>query len=160
MRKRGRDMSARALGHPLLQHREELEDALQHLLAALRVAVAEGAETQVLGHREPAEEAPALRDQRDAEADAVRRFHVVDAAAVEPDLSPAGREQARDGLEQGGLARAVGPHERHRLARLHVERHALQRHHAGGVGHVGVTHLEQRAGCARRGHGSASPGRR
>src|SRR6266481_704506 len=74
------------LVHPLPQHREEAEDPLEHLLAALRVAVAEGAEAQVLGHREAAEEAPALGDERDAEVDAVRGLDVVDATVVEPDL--------------------------------------------------------------------------
>src|SRR5712664_1485125 len=63
---------ARALVNALAQHREEAEDALEHLLAALRVAVAEGAEAQVLGHREAAEETPALGDERDAEVDPVR----------------------------------------------------------------------------------------
>ena len=92
----------------------------------------------------PREEAPALGDERDAEVDPVRGLDVVDAAAVEPDLPAPRSEQARDGLEQRGLARAVGPHQRDGFARAHLERHAVQRDHAARVGHVGVAHREQR----------------
>src|SRR5258705_8900967 len=100
---------ARALVDALAQHREEAEDPLEHLLAALRVAVAEGAEAQVLGHREAAEETPALGDEREAEGDPVRGLDVVDAAAGGPELPAPRSEQAREGPGQRGLARAVGP---------------------------------------------------
>src|SRR5258707_952890 len=95
---------ARALIDALAQHREEAEDPLEHLLAALRVAVAEGAEAQVLGHREAAEEAPALGDERDAEVDPVRGLDVVDAAAVEPDPPAHPGEQARAGPVRPDMA--------------------------------------------------------
>ena len=81
--------------------------ALEHLLAALRVAVAEGCRGAGSRRRKPAEEPTALGHQRDAEVDAIRRLDVVDAMAVEPDLAARGRQQPGDGLEQRGLAGAV-----------------------------------------------------
>src|SRR5207247_6275566 len=89
---------ARALVHALPEHREEAEDALEHLVAALWIAVAEGTKTQVLGDREPAEQPTALGHERNAQIHAVRRLDVVDAAALEPDLATPGCQQSGDGL--------------------------------------------------------------
>src|SRR5262249_60195405 len=78
---------ARTLGHALAQHGKEPEDPLEHLLSALRVAVAEGAEAEVLRHGEPAEEPPTFRHEGDAQIDAVGRLHPVDTLSIEPDLA-------------------------------------------------------------------------
>src|SRR5262249_10901636 len=147
---------AGALRDALLENGEELEDALDHLVAPLLIPIPVGAEPKVLADAEPAEQPPTLGHERDAERDAIRRLHVVDAPAVEPDLTTERREQSGDGLEERGLAGAVRADERHRLTRAHVERDTVQRDDAGAVPDVRVLDLEQRP-SASVGHGTARP---
>ena len=152
---------ARPLPRPLAQHREERVNALEHLAPVAGIAVAEAAQGEVLGHAQAAEQAAALGHERHAQLDAVGGVHRADRLAVEGHLAGLRLHQPGDGLEQRRLAGAVGADERHHLAGLHAQRHALQRAHAGAVGHVDVAHLEQASGRhgARRGT-RGSPARR
>ena len=135
MRKRGRDISARAMAsiwaspplsvparwlHALPQHREERENALEHLPTVRRVAVAEAAEAQVLGDAQPAEQAAALGHERHAQLHAVGRVHRADAPGRRRRSRRLRLHEPGDGLEQRRLARAVGADERHHLAGLHT----------------------------------------
>src|SRR3546814_6868575 len=52
--------------------------------------------------------------------------HAVDARAVDLDLAAAGRVQAADQVEQGGLARTRGTHQRDEVALVDVQVQAVQ----------------------------------
>src|SRR5262249_56272411 len=77
------------------------------------------------------EDVPALHDLQDGAADDVIRIAVMDGLALELDRAlrdvPAlGAQQARDRLERGRLAGAVGPEESDDAPLGDLERHALQ----------------------------------
>src|SRR5262249_4921708 len=134
----------------------ELEDALDHLLAPLRIAVPVRSEPEVVDDGEPAEQSPSFGHEGDSEADAIGCRDTVDALAVEPDLAADRREEPSDRLEERRLAGAVGADQGHRLAGIHVERDPLERDDAGAVGDTRVANLEQRAAVSRV-HGSDLP---
>ncbi len=59
-------------------------------------------------------------------------------------LAPLGPQQPRDGLERGGLARAVGPEEGDDALLGNLERHALQHEDHVVVDHLDVVDRQQR----------------
>ena len=138
------------LPRPLAQDGKQRFDPLQHLAPVAGIAVAVAPQREVLGDAQAAEQAAALGHQRHAELDPVGGVHRADGLAGERHLAGLRRHQTGDGLEQRGLARAVGADERHDLAGLHPQRHALQRPHAGAVGHVHVARPPAGYRAARR----------
>src|SRR2546422_1566595 len=66
-----------------------------------------------------------------------------DVPALEDDASVVGMERARHAVDERGLARAVRSDETEPLARLHLERHPVERGEAAEALHEPV-HLEQR----------------
>ena len=78
-----------------------------------RVAAQIAAHLQVLAHRHVGEDAPPLRAMRDAAARGSRAGAARVMSSPSKMMRPAhGRQQAGDGLERGGLARAVGADQR------------------------------------------------
>ena len=100
--------------------------AASHFSRTGRPRHAVGPENQVLSDRQRAEDVPAFGDEAAAAFDDALRRVVVDLAFVELDLAAAGLQNARDGLEQGGLARPVGPDDGDDLARRDVQRDPLE----------------------------------
>src|SRR5215467_14702358 len=85
-----------------------------------------GAHEEIFRHREIAEDAPVLWHPADAEpADLVRQERV-ERLPVEGDGAARHLDKAHDGLEGGGLARAVAPEQRDDLALARLERHAVE----------------------------------
>src|SRR5207302_8335671 len=69
----------------------------------------------------------ALVGARDAPAGDRVRGEAADRPTRELDVAPRGGQLAGDQVEEGGLAGAVGADDRAALARLHLERHAVER---------------------------------
>src|SRR5215831_14957533 len=85
-----------------------------------------GAHQEVLSHREIAEDAPVLGHPAYAEpADLVRK-EALERLPVEGDGAARHRDQSHDGLEGGGLARAVAPEQRNDLALAHFQGDAVE----------------------------------
>ena len=110
-----------------MQAREQGEHALEVGRDRRAVRPREGAELQVLEHRHPREDPPALRRLRDAQADDAVGRERVEAVAVETHATAARPHGAEDGPERRGLAGAVGADERHDLARRDGERDPAER---------------------------------
>src|SRR2546425_3252637 len=134
-----------------LQAREEAEDALLVLLDALHVVSRERAHLQVLADGHARKDAPALGRVRDAEPDDLVRRELREVLAAERQLPGAWPQHAGDRAKRGGLARAVAADERHDLALLDAEGHALERVDVAVVG-VDVRELEKRGGTVRAAH--------
>jgi len=111
---------------PLAQAREELVHALQGPgPSALVLRVARGGH-EVLLDRQPREDLPALRHQREAlTCDAVR-CQPAGAQAADLDLAGAAGEHAEQALDRRRAAHAVAAEQRHDLAGPDVERDAEQ----------------------------------
>ena len=137
------------LAHALPQHREEREDALEHLLAPLRVAVAERAEPQIVGDGEAAEEPATLGHERDAEVDAVGRLDRVDALPSNQISPLRGVRSPAMVFSSVVLPAPLAPTSATASPAATSQGHALQRDDARAVGDVRVAHLEHRA--VRRG---------
>jgi len=111
---------------PLLQHRERVEDA-RHVLCDLpAIGADEGAELQMLLHRHLWPDLALLRTVRDAEADDDVGIGALDRLAAERDRARTRREDAGDRAQHRRLAGAVRADQRHELAFVHGERHAVQ----------------------------------
>ena len=136
-----------ALVAALLQPREELEDPVERLPDPCPVFPLEGAHLEVLHHAHAREETPAFGRLADAHLDDRMRRVLRDVPALEADLPLARVVQAVDRPQGGRLARAVRPDERHDLAVVDVERHALDRMDRAVVG-VDVLELEDLAALA------------
>ena len=80
----------------------------------------------MLAHRELGEQVAVLERAGDAEAHTAAGAELINAAAVEVHLAPSGALQARQHVEERGLARAVGAHQAHHRARIHGEAHAVE----------------------------------
>ena len=82
-----------------------------------------------------------LRQIADAQTGALihrQRGHVL---TVDIDMPGIGRDQTGDAVKAGGLARAVGPQQRHHLAPLQVHRHVAD-HRAAAIGFAQVAHRQ------------------
>src|SRR5918993_2121004 len=105
---------------------EELEDAV-HVFAHARVVVSVvGAHLQVLAHRHAAEDLAPLRALGDALGDHVVRREALYLLAGKHDLALPRRQDAVDGAQRGGLARAVGAYEGDHLPLLDGQGDAAQ----------------------------------
>ena len=93
----------------LLEHGEEMVDALEARLLVRPGARAEGAEREVLLHRHLAEESATLGHERQAVLDDLVRVERQHVLALRRDRARAWSEQARDALEERALAGAVRP---------------------------------------------------
>ncbi len=104
------------------QDRKQVVDPLQRLRSrrARRGQIA--AEFEVLLDRHLGKEPPPLRHQRDAVAAIGVRLDLGHVGAIEAQCALAAAQQARDGVDQRRLARAVGPDHRDDLAAVDVER--------------------------------------
>src|SRR5690606_39029067 len=101
-----------------------------------------GTEGDVGEDRQAREEQVVLEDESDAAIrgrDEGSRAGVVEHGAVELDPSALEPLEARDGAEGGGLARAVGPEQRHHLAVGDLDLH-LERQRSLGEGEVCPQH--------------------
>src|SRR6185295_17254895 len=110
-------LTARQRAGPLLgprgQHREVLGDHLQVLRDPVGVAAGVGAHAQVLADREEREHLAALRYVGEAEARDPVRVEPLDRAALQGHTALLRVHDSGDGLEDGGLARPVGPQNGH-----------------------------------------------
>src|SRR6266545_1301881 len=142
---------------------EPSEVPVDHLKVALErgtIAPRVGAGQQVLLHRQVLEDVPPFHDLHDPAPDHFGRTELVDRLSLELDaafrhVSTLGSEQARDGLERGALARAVGPEEGDDAPLGNLDRHALQHEDHVVVDHLDVVDREQRPGGVA--HGASVP---
>lgn len=125
---------------PQLRLRIEIDAHRGEPLAheALRVALADPAERarqpaeqQVLGHRQIGHVLQLLMDHRDARRDRRGRARKAHRPPVDEHAARIGLIFAAENLEQRRLARPVLAHQPVHLSRLHVERNAVERTHAG-----------------------------
>ncbi len=101
-----------------------------------------GAEFQVLQDCQVREHAPALQDVRDADGGAGVGRLAGDVGAVEDDGPGLGLVQTADGVDDRALARAVGPEQRHALARGDGEGDAPH-DLVVAIGDLEILHLKQ-----------------
>src|SRR5207245_10630983 len=113
---------------PLAQAREVMEHLVEALASDRGRPVAGGrqAELEVLAHAEPGEDPAIFRDEADAEPRDLVRGASREIDALELDRAAPGLEEADRGLHQGGLAHAVAPQERDRLAGAPLERDSVE----------------------------------
>src|SRR5262249_34932996 len=127
----------------LAKARQKREDPREVLRDAVPIPTQVGALEEVVPDREAREEAPALRHLDDAGPDDLVGAGPGQVAAVEPDRSRPRREQVRDRVQEGRLARAVAAEQRDELARADLERHAPENLDAAVSGRQ-IPNLEQR----------------
>jgi antitoxin (DNA-binding transcriptional repressor) of toxin-antitoxin stability system len=109
-------------------------------LAALSLGVDE----EVLEHGHPSQRAGDLERPAHTEASDGVTGEPIKPFAPEPDLARVGGDEAADRVEEGGLARAVGPDETGDGPRRHVDRAPGERRHAAKpLGHI--DHREERS---------------
>src|SRR5262249_6259374 len=126
----------------LAQHGKRLVEPLALGLELGRARPRVGPEAQVLLDRHQRKDVAALRHVRHAASQEIGRRLVGDVLAVEHHEPLARGQEAEERLEHRRLARTVRPDDRHHLAGLHVEGHALQNLELAVAG-VEVAHLEQ-----------------
>ncbi len=118
-----------SLGGEIGEQREQLLLAFANLRIAQKVA----AQGDVLVDRQGGKH-PEFRHIGHAAANALIGCETVDAFALKGNLAPPARQQPDEGAQQGGLARAIGAEQQHRLAGHHLQIDApehLQRAIAG-----------------------------
>ncbi len=110
----------------------------------------------VVEHAHALEERHVLEGARDAERGHVVGPELRPVAALEEDLALVRVVEAADHVEQGGLARAVGPDDGHDLAAADLEAHPLEGLHRPEA-HADPVDLEERRGrrAGRRLHPAA-----
>ena len=131
----------------LAQAREAVQHDL-HLQGAVGVVVA--ADEQVLAHGHVGEDHLALGHQHGRVADAAPGGLAGRGATVDEHLARPGRQQADDGFEQGGLARAVGPEQADDLPGADVQARAVDDFEAA-VAAAKISDLEQHLETLRLG---------
>jgi hypothetical protein len=117
---------ARLLSTALGEDGKEAVDALQRLPDAPAVHFDVGAHLEVLEHGHLGKDDAALRHIGEPARQHLVRAQAGDLLAVEDDPAARGADEAHDGLEGGGLARAVGTDHAHHLARVHLERDLVE----------------------------------
>src|SRR5712692_2538510 len=105
---------------------EQLEDAAEVVVPPLARARRQRTHLEVLHHGHGAEHLAPLGDVRDAEPGARVGRDAQEVAAVVEDVAGHGSHRSRDGLEERGLAGAVGPHDGHELSLADLERDLLE----------------------------------
>ena len=113
----------------LFQARKQVEDAAEitvHLMPAAAANLHVGAKLQILAHGHGREHLAALGHQSAAQGrDGLGRV-AADILLVEKDLAGLAAQKPRNGLEQCGLARAIGADDGHDLTGRNVDRHPVQ----------------------------------
>ena len=104
-----------------------MEHHLQILPDAGGIPAGKGAHLQVFQHGHLTEDPAALRHLGQTPHQDLVGGMPGDVHPVKADLSAFGAQQARDGLENGGLAGAVGSDQRADLAVPHLKAHTLDR---------------------------------
>src|SRR6266542_2098637 len=105
----------------------------------------------VVEHAHALEQGDVLEGARDAEGGHVRRRQTGAVAAVEGDPSLVRAVEAADGVQQGGLARAVGADDRDDLTATDLEAHAVEGQQRSEP-HADAVDLEQGPARAGRYH--------
>src|SRR6266545_3703241 len=105
------------------------------------------AREEVFLRRQVVEYPAALHDLRDPQLDDLVRAATVDPRAAElhrarGDVTPLGSQQARDGLQRGALARAVGPEQGDDPLIRHLEGDPLEDQDRAVVDHLDVVELQ------------------
>ena len=143
-RERAADLSA-----AFLQPWKQGEDALQVLGDRVLVLANEGAHLQVLGHRQPGEDAPAFRHHGHAAIHDLMRLVRSKILAFQDHASFAGLHRLRDRAQRGGLAGAIAADQGDDLALFDGQRDALQGMDIAVIG-VDVLNFEHRHGNTLR----------
>ncbi len=134
-------------------HLVEVERRALGGLGAARAARGEQREHHVLAHRLPGRQLVELLEDDHAVRAGLRHR-----LPVQQDAPFAGRDEARDGLEQRGLAAARGAEQHQPLALMHVEAHAVRGAHGTlrrAVVDAHALHAQQwRRGGGERVHGA------
>src|SRR3990172_8221660 len=138
------------------QHGEALAHLLDVGLRLLSVLARRRSDAQVLADREPAEDAPVLRHERDAETEDRIGREADDRPACECDVARGGPEDAGDRPERRRLAGAVVAHEADQLALLDLERELLDGR-AAALGYGEVSEPEHSPLPSRRGTRRSPP---
>src|SRR5574341_383645 len=138
------------LSPPLAQDREERVDALEALPDPGAVSLDIGAHLEVLedGHLRQ-HDAPLRHIGKPARQNLVGA-EARDVLAVEHDAPARGPDEAHDGLEGGGLARAVGTDDADHLARAHLDGDVVE------DGHLAVARSQPLGAQEHRCHGCRS----
>ena len=102
---------------------------------------------EVLGHRQPEEDAAVVRHVRDAQPRPRGRRHPGQVGAVQPDRAASRLEQPGDGPQRRGLARAVGAEQRHDLPGAHGQRQVAHDRRRPVVGDAQPIEFEYRVGA-------------
>jgi hypothetical protein len=127
------------LARQLVRRRGE-PDALEDLARALHrpgARIVARPHEQVVHHAKGREQTHVLPGARDAQARALVHLHARERLVAQPDLTRIGRVDARDEIEERGLARAVRPDESQDLARGDLQVDAFGHDDAAeGLAHV------------------------
>ena len=115
------------LGIALLEHREQGKDHFDIARPLGAPAGGQRAHFEILEYAQRAKHLPPLRHVRDAQVRALRGRHGQQVAAFEGDPAGARLHDPRHGLEQRGLAGAIGPDDGDKLPGLDRQRHIDQR---------------------------------
>ena len=110
-----------------------------------RRGAAVAADLDVVEHGHAVEQRHVLERAADAELRDGVAGAAQDRAALEQDVAVVGHVEARQAVEERGLARAVGTDQAGNLARRHVEGDAVQSHDAAEADRYGA-HAQQRFG--------------
>ena len=100
------------------------------------------AEQQVVEHRHLREQLDVLERAGDAQGGDLVRAQTLDAAALPADVADLGDVHLADGVEDRGLAGAVGADDREQLAAVDAERDVVDRQHPAEA-QLDVVELEQ-----------------
>ncbi|MNQ89711.1 hypothetical protein D3C85_1050260 [compost metagenome] len=123
-------------------------ERLQHGIVEVDVAP----DQQVLDHAALTEERQVLKGAADAQAGKLGRLELRRVLALEQDLPLAGRQNAADEVEGGGLAGAIGADQAHDLARHHLQADCV--HGLDAAETLGDADRLQDRGLRRRAHDS------
>ena len=104
----------------------QVEQRVEHIGLEMRVAT----QLDVVEHGHAAKQRDVLEAAAQAQLGALRRMHLADVLAFEQDAALGGAVEARDGVEQRGLARAIRADHGGDGAGLNGKAHAIERLHA------------------------------
>ena len=111
---------------PVAEHREHGQHRLEARGPLRPRGAPVGAELEVFQHAERREDAPALRNVRDAERGALVRGERAHVPAPELETPRRAPDGARDRPEQCGLAGSIGADDRDELALTDLEGHLVE----------------------------------
>ena len=130
---------ARVLRSPLAQDGEVVVNGFHVARHAIAVLAGVGAHEQVVANRQQREHFAPLGHMHQAALHDDGRVLRGDALALEFDRAFARVDDAADGFQDGGLARAIGAEHSGNLALAHLQAHAANRLDRA----VGAFHVEQ-----------------